>query len=101
MKKNILKEKILFAHMKRCNEFENSIFIENNSKNYNQIKCSYSDCNKYFSKIFCPKCFCVIEYLGKNNLEGKQINCGNKDCNFEFSFYNCLHCKKLNIWESK
>lgn len=71
------------------------------AKNFNLIKCYYQDCQQYFIKVTCPKCLGIIQYRGKNNLEGKMITCSNNKCSLKFQFYYCLNCKEINYWEGK
>ncbi len=91
--------KFYCACCQRINIIENSVYKGLCKKNFNYFKCAYEDCLKTFLKINCPKCLFVIQYIGKNNLEGKNLSCDNLKCNFSFTFSYCTDCEGLNIWE--
>ena len=63
-----------------------------------RIKCSW--CKNYFGKILCPKCLKVNPLQRSFFLSG-EMTCRYTLCSQKSNIINCLHCRRMNIFNDK
>ena len=67
---------------------KNNIDLPLNGMNGINIKCTYSNCGKYFYLTICPKCKCS-QKIPKAIKEGEIIKCLIKECDYEYLQIRC------------
>ena len=63
-----------------------------------KLKCN--GCKNFFGKILCPKCL-KINPLTKSFFKSGTIICSYTACGQKSEIINCIHCRKMNIFNGK